>query len=99
MKTKLNSLFVADKIVTYNTDSNIVVTKDENAVSIKSRSIDTNLISPCNHEEADTRMFLHAKLAALGSIKSVNIVSYDTDVLVKGVAVFDELNVDNLEKA
>ena len=35
-------------------------------------------------------MFLHAKHAALGSIKSVNIVSYDTDVLVKGVAVYDE---------
>ena len=34
-------------------------------------------------------MFLHAKYAALGSIKSVNIASYDADVLVKGVAVYD----------
>ena len=37
-------------------------------------------------------MFLHAKHAALGSIKSVKKVSYDTDVLVKGVAVYDEAN-------
>ena len=83
MKTRLNSSFVADKIVFNNTDSSIVVTKEENVVSNK-------VIALCNHEEADTHMFLHAKHAALGSIKSVNIVSYDTDVLVKGVAVCDE---------
>ena len=41
-------------------------------------------------------MFVHAKHAALGRFKSVKIVSYDTDVLVKGVAVFDEWNVDQL---
>ena len=41
-------------------------------------------------------MFLHVKHAAPGSTKSVNIVSYDTDVLAKGVVVFDELNVDQL---
>ena len=43
-------------------------------------------------------MFLHAKHAVLGSIKSVNIVSYDTDVLVKGVAMGNELNVDHIWK-
>ena len=57
-------------------------------------SVNTDLIAPCNHEESDTRMFLHAKYAALGSIKSVNLVSYDTDILVKGEVMFEELNVD-----
>ena len=75
MKTRLISSFVADKIVFNNTDSRIVVTKEENIVSNK-------VIAPCNHKEADTYMFLHSKHAALDSIKSVNIVSYDTDVLV-----------------
>ena len=76
-----------------NTDSSIAVIKEENVVSNK-------VIVPCNIEEADNHMFLYAKHAALGSIKSVNIVSYDTgvlvkrvsyetDVLVKGVAVYD----------
>ena len=37
-----------------NTDSSIVVTKEENVASNK-------VIAPCNHEEADTHMFLHAK--------------------------------------
>jgi hypothetical protein len=49
-----------------------------------------------NYEEADTRMFLHAKHAAIGGRKSINIVSSDTDVVVIGVAVFDDLNVDHL---
>ena len=61
MKTRLNSSFEADKIVSNNTDSSIVVTKEENVVSNK--AIDTDLITPCNHEEADTRMILHAKHA------------------------------------
>ena len=94
MKTGLNSSFIADKIVSNNTDSIIVDTKKEKVFSNK--AIDTDLIALCNHEEADTLMSLHAKHAALGSIKSVNKVSYNTDDLVKGVALFDELNVDQL---
>lgn len=86
--------FLADKIVSINTDATIVVTKEENVVSNK--AIDTDFIAPCNHEEADTRMFLHAKHAAIGGSKSINIVSSDTDAVVIGVAVFDDLNVDHL---
>ena len=41
-------------------------------------------------------MLLHAKHAAIGGSKSINIVSSDTDVVVIGVAVFDYLNVDPL---
>jgi hypothetical protein len=41
-------------------------------------------------------MFLHAKHAAIGGSKSINIVSSDTDVVVIGVSVFDDLNVDHL---
>ena len=39
MKTRLNSSFEANKIVSNNTDSSIVVTKEENVVSKK--AIDT----------------------------------------------------------
>ena len=87
MKARLLFVFLAEKIVTIDTVSSIVVTKEENVVSNK--ALDTDLIAPCNHEEADTRMFLHAKHAALGGIKSVHIVSSDTDVVVIGVAMFD----------
>jgi hypothetical protein len=40
-------------------------------------------------------MFLHAKHAAIGGSKSINIVSSDTDSVVIGVAVFDDLNMDH----
>jgi hypothetical protein len=45
-------------------------------------------------------MFLHARHAAISGSKSINIVSSDTDVVVIGVAVFDDLNMDHffLEK-
>jgi hypothetical protein len=33
---------------------------------------------------------------AIGGSKSINIVSSDTDVVVIGVAVFDDLNMDHL---
>ena len=73
-----------------NTDAIIVVTKEENVDSNK--VLDTDFIAPCTHQEADTRMFLHA----IGGSKSINIVSSDTDVDVRGVAVFNDLNVDQL---
>jgi hypothetical protein len=49
---------------------------------LKPKAIDTDFIAPCTHEEADTRMFLHAKHAAIGGSKSINIVSSDTDVFL-----------------
>lgn len=87
---------LAERIVsaTITTEATIVVTKEEKVVS--NRALDTDFVSPCNHGEADTRMFLHAKHAALGGSRSINIVSSDTDVVVIGVAVFEDLNVDAL---
>ena len=41
-------------------------------------------------------MFLHAKHAAISGCKSVNIVSSDTDVVVIGVSVFDDLGLEQL---
>jgi hypothetical protein len=46
---------LADKIITANTDSVIIVTKDD--IVISNSDIDTEHLAPCNNEEADTRMF------------------------------------------
>lgn len=78
---------------TITTEATIVVTKEK---VVSNRALDTEFVSPCNHEETDTRMFLHAKHAALGGSRSINIVSSDTDVVVIGVAVLEDLNVDAL---
>ena len=53
-------------------------------------------LSPCTHEEADTRLFIHAKDAASEGCKNVIIKSTDTDLVVIGVTFFNDLNVDNL---
>jgi hypothetical protein len=82
---------LAHTIVSINTDATSVVTKEENVVSNK--AMDSDFIAPCTREEADTHMFLHAKHAAIGGSKSINIVSSDTYVIVIGVAVFGDLNV------
>ena len=41
-----------------------------------------SFISPCNHEEADTRVFFHTKDIALKRHKSIVNRTVDTDVLV-----------------
>ena len=46
---------------------------------------DLESISPCSHEEADTRMFLHMFDAALCGHKRILIEANDTDVIVIGM--------------
>ena len=45
----------------------------------------------CSQEEADIRMFLHAKHCARSGITAAVIVSVDTDVLVIGMAFSSQL--------
>ena len=40
----------------------VIVTKEENALS--NHTISLEGVSPCRHEEADTRIFVHARHAA-----------------------------------
>src|SRR6218665_2176239 len=58
-------------------------------------TICTDSLSPCSHEEADTRMLLHAADAAK-TLKHVMIRTVDTDVVVLAVAFFEQLHLDTL---
>ena len=86
--------FLADKIAGMTSETAIFVTKDEHVLS--NSESDVSQISPCNHEEADSRMFLHAKDAAVNGSDSIMIVSSDTDVVVIGISVFAQLDVEQL---
>ena len=55
----------------------------------------TNL-QPCNQEEADTRVLLHAFDGASKGYKKVSIVTVDTDVVVIALYHFFSLNIDEL---
>ena len=89
--------FLADKVVEHNFDNRVIITKGPDA---KSNHIDVNLsnISPCNHEEADTRIFLHAKDAVESGFKTIMINANDTDVLVLAVALFSSLKEVGLQE-
>lgn len=55
-------------------------------------------ITPCNQEEADTWIFLHAKNAVCEGNRTVIIRATDTDVLIIAISVLSNLTALGLEK-
>ena len=76
--------YLAEKVVEDHSDNKVIVTKGPDALS----NHPVSEISPCSHEEADTRVFLHVKDAVKEGFKTVMISANDTDVLVIAVATF-----------
>jgi len=58
----------------------------------KSPLLDTSALAPCNHEEADTHIMLHAAHAAHSGHKKILICTVDTDVVVLAVTLARTLN-------
>ena len=87
-KTEL-FMVLANKIVTLCPDNVIVVTKGEQALSNKPISLEG--LCPCNHEEADSRIFTHALHVGKQHMKSVLIKACDTDIVIVAVHVFATL--------
>ena len=57
---------------------------------------DTTGITPCTHEEADTRILLHVSHAVNQGYKRVSIRTVDTDVLVlsiKAAEILDDIEL------
>ena len=72
----------------------IVSTFEEDIIS--SKPIEKDELAPCNHEEADTRIFIHANHAAKGGMRKIVIRTVDTDVVVLAIANVHKLDVDEL---
>eukprot|EP00794_Sanderia_malayensis_P021193 gene21193-23274_t len=53
-------------------------------------------LSPCNHEEADTRLFLHVKHCSQEGNSKVLTKTVDTDVVIIAIAKFTFLALDEL---
>ena len=87
--------FLAEKICEAQTTSTVIVTKGEDAISNKRKSLDS--VAPCCHEEADTRICVHARDATLEGSKSLIIKANDTDVVVIAVSVLPSLQKLGLE--
>ena len=56
-----------------------------------------DFLSPSNHEEADTRVFLHSKHISTNESKKITIKTVDTDVLILSIYIFHKLK-DHLEE-
>ena len=65
---------------------------DEICFMLSEQSVEIAENLNANHEEADTRLFLHAKNAALTK-EAIVIVCEDTDVFVLGVANATLINI------
>ena len=63
----------------------IISTLEEDIINSSAES-DKEALSPCNHEEADSRIFVHAKHASLNGLNKIMIRTVDTDVVVLAIA-------------
>ena len=94
-KTELFTL-IADTLVEVCRDSSktIVSTRLQNIVS--NHNIEKQYLQPCEKEEADDRMFIHAKELIRLGFKKLMLVSVDTEVVVIAMCVFWDLDVEEL---
>lgn len=88
--------FLAQHITTIDATEEIVTTQGEEVYVSVQR--DTSRLSPCNHEEADTRMILHVADAIHEGYKKILLRTVDTDVVVLAVAAAAKLStISDLE--
>ena len=57
---------------------------------------DTSALAPCIHDEAHSRMMIHALDASLHGHRRVKVRSNDTDVVVLAVSIAPALQLDEL---
>ena len=94
-KTELNSLIAETTVeICSDMDTTVVVTNGEKVLSNK--PIARENIEPCNKEEADDRMFLHAMDMSSQGYKKLCIVSSDSDVVVIALYAYWYLDLDEL---
>jgi len=88
-----SSLKAKTKICLNNT---VIVTQEEGVVCNQSISLEG--LTHCNHEKADTRIFMYSKHTTADGSKTIMIKVSDTDVLVTAVSVLPILQDLGVEK-
>ena len=88
--------FLADRICQTQTTSTIIVT-NEGCVICNDNQKSLEAVSPCLHEEADTRLFVDASDAAIEGSKALVLKANDTDIVVIAVAVLSQLQDIDVE--
>lgn len=78
--------FIAHVMSSETFNAKVVVKNQENVFPSTLRN--THHLMPCSHEEADTRMLLHAADGAMEGCRRVVIRRVDTDVVVIATALY-----------
>ena len=83
----ISSISIPDKEI-FTTQNNIVVSAHECQIETR--------LSPYNHKEADTRIFLHANHCSQNGHRKICIQTVDTDVVVLAIATYHAMSLDEL---
>ena len=84
--------YLAEETFYLNPEGKVLLSTQDTLVKSTSTGI-SSLISPCTHEEADTRLLLHASDCASNGHGKLMVRTVDTDVVVLSVANFSSLNI------
>src|SRR6218665_1160002 len=91
--------FLADSLKEADPQNLVFVSKEDGAIANVDACSHLTMKLSCNHEEADTQLFVHVHHAIKHSaIKTVAVLSNDIDIVVIAVAVFADLQQDGLQK-
>ena len=89
--------FLAQQVTGLSTDNGKVIYATEGInVLTTMTNADLASLAPCSHEEADTRLFIHAGDAARKGHRKLCIRTVDTDVAVLVIAMFNQIDLDEL---
>ena len=91
-KSELFSLLAEDsKSLTVPPNKQLIVSSGDSVVCVP-KCEDTSSLSPCNHEEADSRLMVHLADADSEGYEKFTIRTVDSDVVVVSVAAVSTLN-------
>ena len=88
--------FLANEAVSIDPECGQVVSTCGQEVICNVPEYDHSIVSPCNHEEADTRLILHARDCVNNNLNKILIRTVDTDVVILAIAFFHRLSAQEL---
>jgi hypothetical protein len=94
-KTELFSFLSGQIILAEIEDKEVYATEGQHVLCSFDRP-DMSDLEPCSHEEADTRLLLHAADAVKEGYKKLLVRTVDTDVVVVAVATLSSIHPDEL---
>ena len=91
-KTELFKLLA--EVSTNTCSDKVIISTCEENVLCNQACENLDVLAPCTHEEADTRIFLHAKDAALKGFKKIRTV--DTGVIVVAISITETIRLEEI---